>query len=99
MERFQTLGTLLSEPVASAGNFEVLAKGHGMRSAPFGQLALLYRAARARACLVCAGMVLIWLFFARNARAQDAGATATHDRTSSLSWIRMPGAESCIPTQ
>jgi hypothetical protein len=41
-------------------------------------------------------MVLISLLFARNAQAQDA---ATHDRTSSLSWIRMPGAESCIPTQ
>ena len=33
-----------------------------------------------------------------DSRAQT-GPPPTHDRTSSLSWIRMPGAESCVPTQ
>ncbi len=60
---------------------------------------LLYIVVSRLANLVCAGMVLISLFFAGNARAQDAGASPAHDRTSSLSWIRMPGAESCVPTQ
>jgi hypothetical protein len=60
---------------------------------------LLYIVVSRLASRICAGMVLISLFFAGNARAQDAGAPPTHDRTSSLSWIRMPGAESCVPTQ
>jgi hypothetical protein len=99
MEQFPSLEALSTESVAGAGEFEVLARGHGMRSALSDRLALLYIEARALGFAGALGMVLISLLFAGNALAQDTTAPATHDRTSSLSWIRMPGAESCIPTQ
>ena len=36
---------------------------------------------------------------AQIALAQNDSPSSTSHRTSSLSWIRMPGAESCVPTQ
>lgn len=46
-------------------------------------------------CLPAALLVAAAVTFA----GRDAHAEEPHARTSSLSWVRLPGAESCVPTQ
>jgi hypothetical protein len=53
---------------------------------------------RSRARIAAVAIPLA-LAFAAAARAQQGGAATPAPRTSSLSWVRMPGAEECIATQ